>query len=188
MNEHPKLQRRRFISSSLAFISTTLIACTSKSEDGFGVTGGSNRPADDDDDNIDLPQPSQPSSEPDSEPSEPDDPPENAAFVIDMNEYPHLREVGGVQFFVTDRGTDIAVTRTGEDEITAVSILCPVDDCKLELYSDAQDPRDGLVWFTCPCCSSTMDAKGVVIDGPAENNLEQFNTNINGNEIFVYGA
>ena len=187
MNEHPKLQRRRFISVSLSFISATLIACTSKSEEGFGVTGGNNRP-NDGDDNIDLPQPSQPSSEPDSEPSEPDDPPENSAFVIDMNEYPQLREVGGVQFFLTDIGNDIAVTRTGGEEVTAVSILCPVDDCKLELDSDAQDPLDGLVWFDCPCCSSTMDAKGIVIDGPAEENLEQFNTNINGNDIFVYSA
>ena len=187
MSTNSTLTRRSFIMSSCALVSTSLLSCVGKSEEGFGVTGATNRPADDDDD-IDLPQPSQPSSEPDSEPSEPDDPPENAAFVIDMNEYPHLREVGGVQFFVTDRGTDIAVTRTGEDEITAVSILCPVDDCKLELYSDAQDPRDGLVWFTCPCCSSTMDAKGVVIDGPAEDNLGQFNTNINGNEIFIYSA
>ncbi|MDU7337887.1 MAG: FAD-dependent oxidoreductase [Clostridium sp.] len=73
---------------------------------------------------------------------------------------------GGV---VIADGKKAGVYKTDGEEMTAVSVKCPHLGCQLEWNPDEKS-------WDCPCHGSRFDAKGGLLDGPAQTDLEEIPT------------
>jgi Rieske Fe-S protein len=80
--------------------------------------------------------------------------------------------IGGLQ-------TPIAVTRTSQTEVVAVSRVCTHEGCTVNLPPTAGASLD------CPCHGSRFRTTGQVIQGPATRNLFAFAARIAGNEVVI---
>lgn len=80
--------------------------------------------------------------------------------------------IGGLQ-------TPIAVTRTSQAEVVAVSRVCTHEGCTVNLPTSAGATLD------CPCHGSRFRTTGQVVQGPAARNLFQFPARIVGNEVVI---
>jgi len=80
--------------------------------------------------------------------------------------------VGGLQ-------TPLAVTRTSQTEVVAVSRICTHEGCTVNLPTSAGATLD------CPCHGSRFRTTGQVVNGPAARALFQFPARIQGNEVII---
>jgi cytochrome b6-f complex iron-sulfur subunit len=87
--------------------------------------------------------------------------------------------VGASANLVGNLQTPIAVTRTSQTEVVAVSRVCTHEGCTVDL------PRSSGGTFDCPCHGSRFRNTGQVIQGPATRNLFQFQARISGNEVII---
>jgi len=75
--------------------------------------------------------------------------------------------------------TPIAVTRTSETEVVAVSRVCTHQGCIVSL------PASSGATLDCPCHGSRFRTSGQVVNGPASRPLFQFPAQIDGNQVVV---
>ncbi|MCL4820495.1 MAG: Rieske 2Fe-2S domain-containing protein [Vicinamibacteria bacterium] len=86
-----------------------------------------------------------------------------------------IRLVGGLV-------TPLAVTRTGETTVVAVSRVCTHENCTVDLPA-----RNGAS-LDCPCHGSRFLVTGQVVNGPATRPLSSFPARIAGAEVVVSGV
>ena len=77
------------------------------------------------------------------------------------------------------RGKDLVLVRRGREEVKAMSTVCTHLGCTVHWEEDKQV-------FYCPCHGGTFDKNGNVIAGPPPAPLPTYNTEIQGNNIFIY--
>ena len=70
----------------------------------------------------------------------------------------------------------ICVFRFGDNEYSAVWMQCSHQGAELQASGD---------FLQCPAHGSEFDKKGVVTNGPANNNLRTFPVRANANELFI---
>jgi Rieske Fe-S protein len=83
-----------------------------------------------------------------------------------------LNLVGGLQ-------TPIAVTRTSQADVAAVSRICTHESCTVNL------PASSGATLDCPCHGSRFRTTGQVVNGPAGRPLFSFPARIVGNEVII---
>jgi len=71
----------------------------------------------------------------------------------------------------------IAVYRMDEDNYKALWMECTHQACEINAYSQ---------YLTCPCHGSEFDAKGYVLQGPAESDLKTFNVTTDHENLYVH--
>lgn len=87
--------------------------------------------------------------------------------------------VGASANLVGNLQTPIAVTRTSQTEVIAVSRVCTHEGCTVNLPAPSGGTLD------CPCHGSRFRTSGQVIQGPATRNLFAFPARISGNEVVI---
>jgi len=80
--------------------------------------------------------------------------------------------VGGLQ-------TPLAVTRTSQNDVVAVSRICTHESCTVNL------PTSSGATLDCPCHGSRFRTTGQVVNGPAARPLFAFQARISGNEVVI---
>jgi Rieske Fe-S protein len=75
--------------------------------------------------------------------------------------------------------TPIAVTRTSQTEVVAVSRVCTHEGCTVNL------PAVQGATLDCPCHGSRFRTTGQVVNGPASRPLFQFPARIQGSEVVI---
>lgn len=71
----------------------------------------------------------------------------------------------------------IAVYRHNEDKFIALWMECTHKGCEVNAQAN---------YLVCPCHGSEFDAKGYVLQGPAESNLKNFNVTTDHENIYIY--
>lgn len=99
-------------------------------------------------------------------------PPKPGVVLLALN----ALQVGQAQVVTTSDGVEVAVVRTGEQEVRAFSAICTHQGCTVRAEADD---------LHCPCHGSTFAlTDGSVIDGPADAPLPEFSVEIeNGNVV-----
>jgi cytochrome b6-f complex iron-sulfur subunit len=87
--------------------------------------------------------------------------------------------VGASANLVGNLQTPIAVTRTSETEVIAVSRVCTHEGCTVSLPASSGGTLD------CPCHGSRFRTSGQVIQGPAARSLFSFPARIQGSEVVI---
>jgi Rieske Fe-S protein len=75
--------------------------------------------------------------------------------------------------------TPLAVTRTGDTQVVAVSRICTHEGCTIGLPAGAGGTLD------CPCHGSRFRVDGTVVNGPANRPLGRFAATIEAAEVVV---
>lgn len=86
-----------------------------------------------------------------------------------------IRLVGGLV-------TPLAVTRTSEAQVVAVSRVCTHEACTVNL------PTSPLAVLECPCHGSRFQVGGQLVNGPAPRALSTFPARIVGSEVVISGV
>ena len=71
----------------------------------------------------------------------------------------------------------IALYRASDTQYVALWPECTHQNCEV-------NPRSGIL--VCPCHGSEYDISGIVLNGPAENNLKSFNVTTDHENIYVH--
>ena len=101
-----------------------------------------------------------------SEESSPADEPQSGAVLLSLNEL----EVGQARVVTTADGVEVAVVRSGEQEVRAFSAVCTHQGCTVR--AEEAD-------LYCPCHGSRFALDdGAVTDGPAEDPLPEVSVEI----------
>ena len=74
-------------------------------------------------------------------------------------------------------GFPVCIYKQNENEYTALYMECTHRGCELK-------PNAG--YLICPCHGSEFSNKGIVQNPPAENNLKQFQTTIDNENIYIH--
>jgi len=90
------------------------------------------------------------------------------AFEIDLAVHTALQSVGGYTFFEPPSLGRFITKRISATTFESISMLCTHNSCNVALQPDKS--------FLCPCHSSSFDAFGNVINGPAIIPLSIFRT------------
>jgi Rieske Fe-S protein len=147
--------RRRFVACAGACAAGTLAAC--------GGGGGSPAPA-----SPSAPTGATPTPTPASEARVP-------LMGVGQTVAASIRLVGGLV-------TPLAVTRTGESTVVAVSRVCTHESCTVDLPARSGASLD------CPCHGSRFLVTGQVVNGPATRALSSFPARIAGAEVVISGV
>jgi nitrite reductase/ring-hydroxylating ferredoxin subunit len=91
-----------------------------------------------------------------------------------------LQSVGGA---VIVHGTreSIAVVRTSDTEVVAVSAICTHESCIIEWDASSSV-------FDCPCHGSAFGTTGAVLHGPATRALHSYGATLSGTTITIVGG
>ena len=76
-------------------------------------------------------------------------------------------------------GTALAVTRSGETVVSAVSRTCTHEGCTVLLPAAPGQTLD------CPCHGSRFTTAGAVVNGPADRSLPDYPARIEGNQVLI---
>ena len=98
-------------------------------------------------------------------------------FTIDLtdDDYSDLQQEGGYVY-----EDDIIIAYLGNDEYIAFSKICTHQQCTVE-FNGEEDI------FQCPCHGSEFNTDGGVVTGPAEDSLKEYNTELNDQQLRVFG-
>jgi Rieske Fe-S protein len=92
----------------------------------------------------------------------------NGMVELDIKDYPELVAAGGmVALEPTGARKPVIVMRIENDQFRVMSLRCPHLGCTVRWDPELQD-------FMCPCHGSRFDDKGAVTKGPADDSLQQF--------------
>ena len=91
-----------------------------------------------------------------------------------------LQTVGGA-VLVTSARDSIAVVRTSDTQIAALSAICTHEGC-LNEYDPSAHSLD------CPCHGSSFSLTGAVLAGPARTPLRTYSATLSGQTITILGA
>jgi len=97
-------------------------------------------------------------------------------FTIDLtnDDNSDLNQEGGYVY-----QNDIIIAYLGNEEYIALSKVCTHQGCTVEY-----DHADGQI--ECDCHGSVFSTSGSVLEGPAESALQEYNTELNGQDLRVY--
>ena len=96
---------------------------------------------------------------------------------ISLEDYPELKEPGGIVRIVTSRHRAIYVRRADKHRAVALSGVCTHQGCIVSAR------RSG---FRCACHGSTFDASGKNTGGPARLPLAPFEAEVRADAIVVH--
>ena len=88
-----------------------------------------------------------------------------------------LEKTGGFVLVKDTSEGDLFVIRTGADQYSALSNVCPHKQCLVEVKSSAL--------IQCPCHHSAYKIDGTYISGPAKSGLRKFPVRVDGDAIVV---
>ena len=97
-------------------------------------------------------------------------------FTIDLtnDDNSDLNQEGGYVY-----QNDIIIAYLGNEEYIALSKICTHQGCTVEY-----DHAGGQI--ECDCHGSVFSQTGSVIEGPAEDALKEYNTELNGQDLRIY--
>jgi len=81
--------------------------------------------------------------------------------------------------FTDLKGKEFLIIRTAEKEIKALSTTCTHLGCTVYWKQDKKE-------FICPCHNATFNSNGEVVSGPPPKKLDSYETEIIGNNVFIY--
>jgi Rieske Fe-S protein len=96
---------------------------------------------------------------------------------ITISENKELEKVGGFVLVKDTAEGDVLVIRTGEDQFTALSNVCPHKRCLVEVKSATA--------IQCPCHQSLYKIDGTYVAGPSNKSLRNFTTAVEAGVITV---
>ena len=99
-------------------------------------------------------------------------------FAVEMNEHAELQNPDGQKQFTTDDLGDFLLKKSS-NEILAISLVCTHLGCTVRPESNK---------LACPCHGSLFDANGKVERGPADRDLDKWQTKqvVGKNRVLVY--
>ncbi len=105
--------------------------------------------------------------------------------VIDIAEYPELKEDGGSKtvkdIIIGDMTDNLLIVRKSEKEYLVLSAVCRHKKCNVKYKKDKTQ-------FVCPCHGSTYDIAGKVQKGPSQSDLELYKATLDGTKLTVTKA
>lgn len=90
-----------------------------------------------------------------------------------------LTSVGGAMVVGIGRDT-VAVIRSSETEVTALSDVCTHEGCTMDYDASASQ-------LTCPCHGSVFSLSGTVLQGPARSPVKVYTASLASNVITISG-
>lgn len=96
-------------------------------------------------------------------------------FTVSLDELP----VNSTRMFRDLQGRDLAIVRTGEHEVKALSTVCTHLGCTVYWQKDKKE-------FYCPCHQGVFDENGNVISGPPPRPLDSYRVEIEGKNVFIF--
>jgi cytochrome b6-f complex iron-sulfur subunit len=105
-----------------------------------------------------------------------DDSDEKVDFTIDLSneDYSDLQEEGGYVY-----ENNIIIAYLGNEEYIALSKICTHQQCTVE-YSREKE------LVVCDCHGSEFELDGDVASGPADEPLQEYNTELDGQALRIY--
>lgn len=115
--------------------------------------------------------------------------PESGAFSQDkkqevlanvkVSEHRDLERIGGYVLVKDTTQGDVLIVRSGPEEFSALSNVCPHKQCLVEVKSPEL--------IRCPCHQSAYKIDGTYISGPAKASLRKFEVRVEGDSLVVTG-
>jgi len=101
---------------------------------------------------------------------------EKVDFTIDLDDedYSDLKEEGGYVY-----ENNIIIAYLGNDEYIALSKICTHNQCTVKF-----DGNDEIIY--CDCHGSEFNTDGEVTSGPADEPLQEYNTELDGQTLRIY--
>ncbi len=96
---------------------------------------------------------------------------------VRISENKDLDKIGGFVLVKDTPEGDLFVIRTGTDQYSALSNVCPHKQCLVEVKSSAL--------IQCPCHHSAYKIDGTYMSGPAKSGLRKFPVRVDGDVIVV---
>ena len=97
--------------------------------------------------------------------------------TVSISQNKDLEKVGGFVLLKDTPEGEILVVRSGDDQYSALSNVCPHKQCHVEVKSSAL--------IQCPCHQSAYKTDGTYISGPANASLRKFQVRVEGDVITV---
>ena len=99
--------------------------------------------------------------------------------TLKISENKDLEKIGG---FVLVKDTplgDLIVIRSGAEQYSALSTVCPHRQCRVEVKNPSL--------IQCPCHQSAFRTDGTYVSGPAKTGLRRFQVRVEGDLLAVMG-
>jgi Rieske Fe-S protein len=90
----------------------------------------------------------------------------NVLATVKIDDHQELKNPGGFILLKKTPAGDLLVTRSGEAEFSALSVVCPHMQCNIKVKSPTL--------IQCPCHQSGYKIDGSYISGPAKSGLRRF--------------
>ena len=97
--------------------------------------------------------------------------------TVKIDDHQELKNAGGFVLVKKTPAGDVLVTRSGEGEYSALSIVCPHMQCNIKVKSPTL--------IQCPCHQSGYKIDGSYISGPAKTGLRKFPIAVEGGVITI---
>lgn len=107
----------------------------------------------------------------------------NINLDISSTLYSDLNIIGN-HAYITGGYRGIVVYRMAQDKFVAYDRACPYDHEDPEARVDVED--NGLTLIDSTCMSRFLLIDGSVVEGPAKRSLKKYNTEFDGNNLFIY--
>lgn len=104
---------------------------------------------------------------------------QNGVVTIPIDSSSPLSSVGSVALVTFSSGS-VLVDHPTADTYKALSSICPHASCLVSEYDSDHNE------FYCPCHGSKFDLNGKVTHGPAGRSLNQYQTQLEGNQLSIF--
>lgn len=104
------------------------------------------------------------------------------SIVVPLSEFQNIKKNRTVErdfvlIQTANQGFPICLYKTDRDKYTAALMKCTHRGCELNVGGGI---------YSCPCHGSEFDNNGIVIEGPADQNLKTFETSIKNESIYIH--
>ncbi len=90
--------------------------------------------------------------------------------TVKIADNPALDKLGGFVLVKNTPVGDVLIVRTGDDQYTAMSDICPHKQCRVEVKSETL--------IKCPCHGSAYKIDGTYVSGPSHKSLQRFRISV----------
>lgn len=100
--------------------------------------------------------------------------------AIKIQDHQELQKLGGFVVVKKTPAGDVLVVRSGEEEYSAMSVVCPHLQCNVKVTGPSM--------IQCPCHKSGYKTNGEYVSGPAKTGLKRFPLTVQDGVITVTEA